>query len=112
MAKYWEEHPDHIWLYNPSFVLAILAAVFYFIPAVIQLYQTLIKYKSYYFIALFIGAILEVVGYAVRAVSIKNPTSIVRALQPLARFLTSSQSEEARAYHENSHPTPSKQSSS
>lgn len=87
-TKYWEEHPDHIWLYNPSFPLAIVAAVLYFIPAVIQFYQTIIKYKSYYFIAVFIGALLEVVGYAVRAVSIKNPTQIVRLTPPCALVVT------------------------
>lgn len=109
MAKYWEEHPHHIWLYNPSFALAAIAAVFYFIPAVIQLYQMLIKYKSYYFVALFLGAILEVVGYAVRTVSSKNSTSIV-SLTFSSSPQTRQHSTKIRAHKTRRH-THSKQSS-
>ncbi|KAH7416620.1 RTA1 like protein-domain-containing protein [Cadophora sp. MPI-SDFR-AT-0126] len=59
MAKYWETHPDSIWLYAPNFPLAIVAT-----------------YKSYYFIIIFLRALLEVGGYTVRAASIKDKSSI------------------------------------
>ncbi|KAE8441896.1 hypothetical protein EG329_004202 [Mollisiaceae sp. DMI_Dod_QoI] len=67
---------DSIWLYNPNFPLSIVFAVLYLIPTVIQFWQTCIKYKSWYFVVVFVGACLEVAGYVVRAVSIKNLDSI------------------------------------
>jgi hypothetical protein len=73
-------NPDSIWLYNPNFPLAIVGAVLYSIPMVIQLYLTVLKYKSYYFIPVLIGACLEVGGYIARAVSIKQQTEIVSLL--------------------------------
>lgn len=82
IVKYWESHPGSIWLYNPNFPLAVVASVLYAIPMAILFYQTIFKYKSYYFIVVFFGALLEVAGYAIRAVSIKNYDTIVR-LPPL-----------------------------
>jgi hypothetical protein len=69
--------PNTIWLYNPNFPLSIVFAALYSIPMVIQLYQTVFHYKAYYFLVVLFGACLEVGGYVVRAVSIKNPASIV-----------------------------------
>lgn len=77
MAKYWETHPDSIWLYDPNLPLAIVATVLYAIPLLIQFWQSVFKYKSYYFIVVFLGALLEVGGYAVRTASIKDESSIV-----------------------------------
>ncbi|KAH9212355.1 RTA1 like protein-domain-containing protein [Leptodontidium sp. 2 PMI_412] len=76
MAKYWETHPDSIWLYDPNLPLAIVATVLYAIPMFIQFWQSVFKYKSYYFIVVFLGALLEVGGYAVRTASIKDESSI------------------------------------
>jgi hypothetical protein len=72
--------PNSIWLYNPNFPLSIVFAILYSIPFTIQFIQTLFIYKSYYFIPVLFGACLEVGGYIVRAVSIKNQSSIVRRL--------------------------------
>jgi hypothetical protein len=66
-----------IWLYNPNFPLAIVCAILYAIPTTIQFLQTIIMYKSYYFIVVLLGACLEVGGYIARAVSIKQPDTIV-----------------------------------
>jgi hypothetical protein len=73
---------DSIWLYSPNFPLAIVGAILYSIPTVIQFYQTVLKYRSYYFIPVLIGACLEVGGYIARAVSIKQQTEIVSNLTP------------------------------
>jgi hypothetical protein len=82
MAKYWEEHPDSIWLYKPNFPLAIVFTIFYAIPMLVQFWQTVFKYKSYYFIVVFFGALLELGGYAARVASIKNEASIVSFFPP------------------------------
>ena len=69
---------ESIWTYEPNFPLSIVAAALYLIPLVVQGYQTFIKYRSYYFWVVFFGALLEVGGYAARAVSIKHLDQIVR----------------------------------
>jgi hypothetical protein len=75
---------DSIWLYDANFPLAIVGAIIYSIPTVIQFYQTVIQYKAYYFLVVLVGACLEVGGYAARAVSIKQKTEIVR-FQPVTQ---------------------------
>ncbi|KAH6673652.1 RTA1 like protein-domain-containing protein [Halenospora varia] len=67
---------DSIWLYNPNFPLAIVFAILYSFPMVIQFVQTILRYKSYYFSVVFVGAAFEVAGYIVRAVSIKQPAQV------------------------------------
>jgi hypothetical protein len=66
-----------IFLYNPTFALSIVFAVLYLIPLSIQSWQTILKYKAWYFVVVVIGAVLEVAGYIVRGVAIKNISSIV-----------------------------------
>ncbi len=75
-------NPDSIWLYNPSLALSIVFAVVYAVPLVLQTWQTLGKYKAYYFSVVIIGAAFEVGGYVSRAVSIKKQEDIVRPLLP------------------------------
>src|ERR1700753_3380577 len=70
--------PNSIYFYDPSFPLCIVAAVLYLIPAIILLYLTCVRYKSWYFICVPIGCFLETAGYIARAVSVKNVESIVR----------------------------------
>ncbi|KAH8819843.1 RTA1 like protein-domain-containing protein [Xylogone sp. PMI_703] len=67
---------NDIWLSNPNLPLTIIGAVLFSIPMVIQFIQTVLVYKSYHFIVVFIGACLEVGGYIARAVSIKQKDSI------------------------------------
>jgi hypothetical protein len=73
--------PNSIWLYNPSFALAIVAAILYFMPAYAQLYLTVLQRngrRHRYFLCPLVGATMEVAGYAVRAVSTKKQANIVR----------------------------------
>ncbi|KAF4629230.1 hypothetical protein G7Y89_g8919 [Cudoniella acicularis] len=70
------DETNSIWVYNPNFALAIIFAVLYLIPMVVQGYQTVVKYKASYFVVVLVGAALEVAGYAARAVSIKQPASV------------------------------------
>ncbi|CZR62608.1 related to Rtm1p [Phialocephala subalpina] len=76
MANDSNNNSDSIWLYNPNFALSIVFALLYLIPTTIQFWQTFFKYKSWYFVVVFVGACLEVAGYVVRAVSVKNLSSI------------------------------------
>jgi len=96
VQDYWNSHPNTIWLYDANFPLAIVAAVLYAIPMVYIFYQTCFKYKSYYFIVVFFGALLEFAGYVIRAISIKNYTSIVSPSFFFPSFLTSLRSQNER----------------
>lgn len=67
-----------IWMYSPSFALAVLASILYGVVFIWIFYLTVIKYRAWYFLCVVIGAAIEVAGYALRCYSIKNPTQIVR----------------------------------
>ncbi|KAH8667977.1 RTA1 like protein-domain-containing protein [Tricladium varicosporioides] len=54
--------------YNPSFAAAIVFAAVFAISTVWHLYL-MAKHRTWYFIPMIVGAILEVVGYAARAIS-------------------------------------------
>lgn len=69
--------PDSIWLYNPNFPLTLVGAGLYGIIMAVQFWQTVLKFKAKYFIVVLVGACMEVIGYAARAVSIKFPDQIV-----------------------------------
>lgn len=79
---------DSIWLYTPSFPLAIVAAILYMIPTTAQLHLSFFyrgpksaggtgNVRHRYFVCVLIGTVLEVAGYAIRAVSTKELSSIV-----------------------------------
>jgi hypothetical protein len=68
---------DSIWLYNPNFAVSIAFTLIYLIPTTIQFYQSILKYRAYYFSVVLVGAVLEVAGYAVRAAACKQQMSIV-----------------------------------
>jgi len=68
---------DSIWLYNASTALAIVVAVLYLVPTCVLFWQTIIKYRSWFFLCVFIGSCLEVGGYIARAISSKQVTEIV-----------------------------------
>lgn len=72
---------ESIWTYDPNYPVSIVFAVFYAIPLFVQGYQTFIRYRSYYFWVVFVGALLEVGGYAARTVAIKHLDQIVRILE-------------------------------
>lgn len=67
---------DSIWLYNPSFALAILGTVLYALPTAVQVFQT-VSYRTWYFIPVAIGGVLELVGYIFRVYAVRNQTLIV-----------------------------------
>jgi hypothetical protein len=78
---------ESIWTYDPSFALAIVVAIIYFIPTVILAWQTFLKYHSWFFLCVLIGSALEVAGYSVRAVSADKQSDIVSDKQSF--FFTS-----------------------
>lgn len=65
-----------VWMYNPSFPLAVLGAVIYGIVFLAITYLTLIKYRAWYFTVVVIGAAVEVVAYVTRTYSVKNQSEI------------------------------------
>lgn len=73
-------NPNSIYQYTPSTALAIVVAIIYLIPTLILGYQTLFKYRSWFFLCVWIGSAIEVAGYIVRAVSTKNVSDIVSTL--------------------------------
>ncbi|KAF2740860.1 RTM1-like protein [Polyplosphaeria fusca] len=67
---------ESIWTYNPSFALAVVVGIIYFVPAAVLTWQTFIKYRSWFFLCVLIGSVLEVGGYIARAVSTKRLSDI------------------------------------
>jgi hypothetical protein len=68
-----------VWMYNPSFPLAVIGAVVYGIVFLVITYLTLIKYRAWYFTVVVIGAAVEVVAYVMRTYSVKNQSEIVNS---------------------------------
>lgn len=71
------EEEVSVWMYNPSFPLAVVGAVIYSIIFLAITYTTLIKYRAWYFVVVVVGAAIEVVAYITRAYSVKNPSELV-----------------------------------
>jgi len=67
---------NSIWSYNPSIALAIAVAILYLIPTCILFWQTVIRYRSYFFLCVVFGSALEVGGYIARAVSTRQVDEI------------------------------------
>ncbi|KAF4977513.1 hypothetical protein FZEAL_5992 [Fusarium zealandicum] len=65
-----------IWMYSPSFALAIVGAAVYSIILFIISYLTLIKYRAWFFIVVVIGSVIEVAAYMIRAYCTKNQSEI------------------------------------
>ncbi|CEI40804.1 hypothetical protein FVEN_g1506 [Fusarium venenatum] len=65
-----------IWMYNPSLPLAIIATIIYGIIFLILAYQTLIRYRAWFFIVVVVGSAIEVAAYNLRTYSIQNPSEI------------------------------------
>ena len=78
-----------VWLYNPSFALAVFATVIYSISFVWIFYLTVIKYRAWFFVCVVIGSAIEVVGYAIRCYSAKKQTEVVSYLGSVMRKATS-----------------------
>lgn len=69
---------DSVFTYTPSFALALVATILYLIPTLILTWQTIFKYRSWFFLCVLLGAAIEVAGYTCRTVATKHVTSIVR----------------------------------
>lgn len=68
---------DDIWMYDPSFTLAIIGTVVYSIIFVEIFYMTVMKYRAWYFTVVVVGAGVEVAAYALRTYSAKNQNELV-----------------------------------
>ncbi|KAI8680071.1 hypothetical protein NCS57_00286800 [Fusarium keratoplasticum] len=67
---------ESIWMYNPSFALAIIGTIVYSIIFLVISYLTLIKYRAWFFIVVVIGSAIEVAAYILRSYSAKNQSEI------------------------------------
>ncbi|RGP69352.1 hypothetical protein FSPOR_4741 [Fusarium sporotrichioides] len=65
-----------IWMYNPSFPLAIIVTVIYSSIFLVLAYQTLIKYRAWFLIVVVVGSAIEVAAYNLRIYSIQNQSEI------------------------------------
>lgn len=68
---------DSIWMYDPSFALAIVGCVVYSLLFIAITHLTFIRYRSWYFTVVVVGAAIEVAGYASRVYSTKNQSELV-----------------------------------
>jgi hypothetical protein len=68
---------NSIWLYNPSFALSVLGVILYAFPTTVQFYQTVVRYRAWYFLPVLVGGMLEVGGYIARAYSASHQDQIV-----------------------------------
>ncbi|KAK2010937.1 RTA1 like protein [Colletotrichum eremochloae] len=66
-----------IYGYTPSFVLAVIADVFFFLLLFIHTWQV-VRYRSWYFVTIPIGLLFEIVGYVARSLSAKvDPYNLI-----------------------------------
>ncbi|CAM1506375.1 Fc.00g060160.m01.CDS01 [Cosmosporella sp. VM-42] len=67
---------EDVWMYHPSFALAVIGAVVYGLIFIAISYLTLIKYRAKYFIVVVVGAAVEAAGYILRVYSAKNKSQL------------------------------------
>ncbi|OAA70285.1 RTA1 domain protein [Cordyceps fumosorosea ARSEF 2679] len=66
-----------IWVYSPSFPLAIVGCVVYCLLFIAITYTTWIKHRAWFFSTVVVGAAVEVAGYVFRVYSTKHQTVLV-----------------------------------
>lgn len=71
------DEAEVVWMYTPSFALAVFGSILYGLVFLHTFYLTVIKYRSWFFLCVLVGAGVEVAGYALRCYSIKAPTEVV-----------------------------------
>ncbi len=69
---------ESVWMYHPSFPLAVIGAIVYGIVFLAITYLTIFKYRAWYFSVVVVGAAIEVVAYSTRVYSVKNQSELVR----------------------------------
>ena len=70
----------NLWPHSPSFALAVMATVLYGL-AFLWTTFLIFRHRAWFFLAIAVGAAIEVAGYAMRSYSIKNPTMMVSLSQ-------------------------------
>jgi uncharacterized membrane protein len=68
-----------VWMYNPSFALAVIGTIVYGLIFIAITYLTFFRYRAWYFTVVVVGAAVEVAGYVLRAYSAKNRTILVNS---------------------------------
>ncbi|KAJ3497985.1 hypothetical protein NLG97_g1481 [Lecanicillium saksenae] len=63
-----------IWVYSPSFPLAVVGCVVYCLLFIATTYTSWIKHRAWFFSTVVVGAAVEVAGYVCRVYSAKNQT--------------------------------------
>ncbi|KID78000.1 uncharacterized protein G6M90_00g037950 [Metarhizium brunneum] len=66
-----------VWMYNPSFALAVIGTIVYGLIFTAITYLTFFRYRAWYFTVVVVGAAVEVAGYVLRAYSARNRTILV-----------------------------------
>ena len=66
----------NLWPHSPSFALAVMATALYGL-AFLWTTFLIFRHRAWFFLAIAVGAAIEVAGYAMRSYSIKNPTMMV-----------------------------------
>ncbi|KAF4464614.1 RTM1 [Fusarium albosuccineum] len=67
---------ESIWMYSPSFALAVIGTIVYSLIFIVMSYLTLIKYRAWFFLVVVIGSAIEVGAYIIRTYSTKNQSEI------------------------------------
>ena len=65
-----------LYFYNPSLAAAILFTALYAVPTVFTLHR-INNTRTWYFLCVVFGGLLEVIGYGLRIGSIENKCSVV-----------------------------------
>lgn len=76
------DEAEVVWMYTPSFALAVFGSILYGLIFLYTFYLTVIKYRAWFFLCVLVGAGVEVAGYALRCYSIKAPTEVVTTPPP------------------------------
>lgn len=72
-----QDAPIIIFGYTPSFALGLLGVVLFSISALLHSYQ-IYRYRTWYFIPVVVGAVMEVVGYIFRILASRvDPYSVI-----------------------------------
>ncbi|KAI9877485.1 MAG: hypothetical protein M1830_003782 [Pleopsidium flavum] len=72
-----QDAPLIIYGYTPSLIVALLGTILFTISTITHTYQ-LIRYRTWYFVPLPVGTVLEIVGYVARTLaSKKDPYNVI-----------------------------------
>ncbi|KND88182.1 hypothetical protein TOPH_07220 [Tolypocladium ophioglossoides CBS 100239] len=75
--------PD-VWVYSPSFALAVLGSIVYGLLFLALAYLTFVRYRAWYFTVVFVGAAVEVAAYVLRTVSTQDRSDLLAYVMTLS----------------------------